>query len=162
MAFELMDLLGGSLVQKQAATEIMDCNQFSLNYGLILTMEQATELVETRSVSLRANGRIEFGGGVIDKLIHAFAPSPYLTRQNYATTLHELTELFYYFKNEMDERISDDALISFMAKAFDNPCQGSLELLAGRELPNLIRLVRFGEPESTDESPEDKEDENNG
>ncbi|WP_309446508.1 DUF6323 family protein [Desulfosporosinus nitroreducens] len=34
------------------------------------------ELVETRTFSLKSNGRIEFGGGVIDKIIKEFCDSP--------------------------------------------------------------------------------------
>jgi hypothetical protein len=64
--------------------------------------------------------------------------------QNYAETLHELIEMFYYYKNETLDLISDDDLIKFMHKAFDGICHGSLELLYGRELAKMAKNLRYG------------------
>ncbi|NLT58849.1 MAG: hypothetical protein GXX99_07805, partial [Clostridiales bacterium] len=135
-----------ALIQEHAVGEVIKCNDYTERFGLVLTQAQAIELVETRSVSLRDNGRIEFGGGVIDKIIREFCDSPYLSMQNYAQTLHELIELFYDYKNETMDLIADDDLIEFMKSAFDGVCQGSLELLSGRELYRLARNLRFGLP----------------
>ncbi len=145
MSFELIPFNSG-LIQKQAAGEIIKCNEFTEKFGLTLTREQAAELVETRSISLKDNCRVEFGGGVIDKIIKGFCDSPYITMQNYTHTLHELVEMFYYYKNETMDLITDDDLIKFMKSAFDGVCQGSLELLSGRELFRLAKNLRFGLP----------------
>jgi len=133
-----------SIIQKQAINEILKCNDLTEHYGLILTHSQAIELFETRSYALNANGRIEFGGGIIDKFIKIFCDSPYLYMQNYAGTLHELIEIFYFYKNETLDLISDDDLIKFMKSCFDGSCQGSLELLAARELSKMARNLRYG------------------
>lgn len=143
MSFELIPFASG-LIEKQAAAEIIKCNDFTGEYGLALTRAQAVELVETRSTALRNNGRIEFGGGVIDKIIRAFCDSPYISMHNYPETMHDLVEMFYYYKNETLDLISDDSLISFMKSSFDGVCQGSLELLSGRELDRLAKNIRFG------------------
>lgn len=143
MPFELIPAASG-LLQKQAINEVVKCNRFTEQYGLRLTETQAKELVETRSFALNQTGRIEFGGGAIDKVIKAFCDSPYISMHNYAETIHELVEIFYYYKNETLDMISDDDLIKFMRDSFDNICQGSLELLAGRELYKLARKLRFG------------------
>ena len=143
MPFELIPAASG-LLQKQAINEVIKCNGFTEQYGLRLTETQAKELVETRSFALNQTGRIEFGGGVIDKVIKAFCDSPYISMHNYAETIHELVEIFYYYKNETLDMISDDDLIKFMKDSFDNICQGSLELLSGRELYKLARKLRFG------------------
>ena len=152
MDFELIPFASG-FIQRQAVDEVMRCNDDTERFGLALTRAQAVDLVETRSLSLRENGRIEFGGGVIDKIIWEFCDSPYISRQNYAQTLHELIEIFYYHKNETLDLISDDDLIRFMKSAFDGVCQGSLELLSGRELYRLARNLRLGLP--VDDSGED-------
>ena len=143
MDFELIPFTSG-LIQKQAAREVIKCNDATARYGLILTPVQALELVETRSVSLRENGRIEFGGGVIDKIIKEFCDSPYISMHNYEQTIHQLLEIFYYYKNETLDLISDDDLIQHMKTAFDGICQGSLDLLAGRELYRLAKNLRSG------------------
>lgn len=145
MAFELISFQSG-LIQKQAVNEIIRCNDFSVRFGLVLTEKQAVELVETRSLALRDNGRIEFGGGVIDKLIMEFCDSPYISKSNYEETLHDLIEMFYYYKNETLDMVSDNDLIRFMGKSFNGVCQGSLELLSGRELDRMARNIRYGLP----------------
>lgn len=143
MSFELTSFTS-AFMQKQAVNEVIKCNEFTANYNLILSHAQAVELVETRAVSLSANGRIEFGGGVIDKLITAFCDSPYISMHNYAETIHELIQMFYYYKNETLDLISDDELITYMKNAFDGVCQGSLSLLAGRELDTMANSLRYG------------------
>ena len=143
MSFELIPF-ASDLIQRQAVSELMQCNDYTERFGLALTQAQAIELVETRSASLRENGRIEFGGGVIDKIIKAFCDSPFITMHNYARTLHELTKIFYYYKNDTLDLISDDDLIKHMKSAFDGVCQGSLDLLSNRELYRMAKNVRFG------------------
>lgn len=98
------------LLQEQAAEEILHSNRHSLPFGLQLTKQQALELAETRSRALHACGRVEFGAGMIGKLAEAFCSSPYLSRETYAETLNELVELFYLYKSETGERVTDDGL----------------------------------------------------
>jgi hypothetical protein len=87
---------------------------------------------------------MEFGGGVLKKLIEQFCDSPYLSQHDYLNTLSELTETFYYFKNESLDLIGDDELISYMKDCFDNRCNGSIELLQGREMEKMAGNLRCG------------------
>ena len=123
---------------------ITSFNGHTARYGLSLSPLQAMELVETRASALIRTGRIEFGTGILEKLIAAFCDSPYILQRNYAETLSELLETFYYFKNETYDTVSDDELIALMKYSFDNTCQGSVDLLQSRELENLTRNIRFG------------------
>lgn len=164
LGFELSLFGGGfnhALIQKQAVGEVMKYNDLTVRYGLVLTEQQAVALVETRSLALKETGRIEFGGGIIDKIIYEFCDSPYLGMYNYEEVLHELIETFYYYKNETLDLMSDDELIQYMKKSFDGICQGSLDLLSGRELDRLARDLRCGysadESENTDVEDEDGE-----
>lgn len=157
MVFELK--LSSLSVQKYAAAEIEKCNDFTARYGLVLTPGEAVELAETRAIALKSNGRIEFGGGVIGKIIAEFCSSPYISMHNYAETLHDLTEMFYYYKNESLDLICDEDLIKFMKVNFDGKCQGSLELLSGRELANLARNLRYGYAPDNAEDNDDSEEE---
>ncbi|AFM00469.1 MULTISPECIES: DUF6323 family protein [Desulfitobacterium] len=158
MALEIMNL-SSALIQRQAVMEIEKCNDFSAQFGLTLSHFQAVELVETRTLALQGNGRIEFGGGVIQKIIRGFCYSPYISSHNYAETLHELVEMFYYYKNETLDLLSDDELIQFMRSRFNGICQGSLELLAGRELYNMANNLRYGYAPNYWEYPAEDEDE---
>jgi len=160
MEFKLAEF-STSIAQKQAENEIVKCNEFTEDYGLVLTNSQAIELVETRSFALGANGRIEFGGGVIDKIIKEFCDSPYISMSNYADTLHELIKIFYYYKNETLDLLSDDDLIEFMKESFNGVCRGSIEILADRELEKMANNLRYGNSlyYSGDETDEDKGEE---
>lgn len=143
MSFDLM-LFDNFLVEKQAVSEVLLCNKITEQYSLILSEEQALELVETRSHSLKSFGRVEFGGGIIEKIILVFADSPYISQYRYTELLNELVEIFYYFKNETLDLMSDDDLVTYMKKYFDGVCQGSLDQLKFRELERLAKNVRFG------------------
>ncbi|NCB51408.1 MAG: hypothetical protein EOM54_05945 [Clostridia bacterium] len=128
--------------QIAAFTELWECNAFTTRFGLSLSDSQIRTLVESRFDALRATGRIEFGGGVLKKLIYAFCDSPFISQDNYEETLADLQEAFYYFKNESEDRFSDDELIGFMKAVFDGVAQGSLEYLSGTSLENLCRAAR--------------------
>lgn len=150
---------GNSLIQKQAVNEIIKYNELTEQFGLVLTEKQAAELILTRNTALLDNGRVEFGSGVIGRLIYEFCDSPFISKESYEQTLHELIELFYYYKNETLDLISDEELIKFMKKSFDGVCQGSLELLSGRELYNLAHSLRFGGDKSGGEEKTTEEEE---
>lgn len=79
---------------------IKECNLFTQKYGLILSDTQITSLIEKRKEALKNTGRVELRGGILDKLIKAFCDSPYIDQENYASTLYELVDIFYEYKNE--------------------------------------------------------------
>lgn len=81
------------------------------------------------------------------KLIFAFCDSPFIYQDNYEEMLFGLQEVFYYFKGEMMEEISDDELITVMKEKFDTECQGSLEYLQETVLEEIARSIREGENE---------------
>lgn len=87
---------------------------------------------------------MEFGPGAEAALIAAFCDSPFVCPAGWPGLLAELAELFYHFKSETRDLVPDGELIAFMESAFNGPCQGSLELLAGRELPALARRLTAG------------------
>lgn len=127
-----------------AKEEIRCCDELNKFYGLTLTEGDITELVELRGQALKNTGRVEFGGGILPKLIRAFCKSSYVDAGNYAATLGELQDAFYYFKNESGDRFSDDELIEFMEKVFNGAAHGSTEVLATISLEELCRWARNG------------------
>lgn len=134
-----------SLLQMQltaAKEEIRRCDELNRLYGLTLTEDDITELVHLRGEALRNTGRVEFGGGILPKLIRAFCKSPYVDSFNYAQTLGELQDAFYYFKNESGDIFSDDELIEFMERVFNGRAEGSAELLCTISLEDLCRWAR--------------------
>lgn len=143
-------LLPVSMQNEQTMAELLKCNEFTANYGLQLRENEMIELIKNRRETLERCGRIEFGGGVISKLILEFADSHYLYQDNYASTLLELQECFYYFKNESLELSTDDELIQLMKRYFDDVCQGSVEFLQSSMLENRCRDIRYNTKEYQD------------
>lgn len=144
--FSILPFYHNSLqtANKRVAEEIIKCNKKTREHGLVLTEEQALRLAETRTDSLKDSGRIEFGSKSTSALICAFADSPYIIQDNYEQTLHELIRIFYDFKNETSDLLSDRQLINFMKKYFDSTCAGSTELLETRELTQLAMHLNNG------------------
>ena len=131
-----------SLTRAKDVKAILEYNDESVKHGLVLTQEQALQLLQTKDEELRYHGRLEFGEGILGKLITAFCDSPYMNRQNYSQTLERLLEIFYYYKGETWEILSDDELIEYMKDFFNGSCEGSTELLESRELDSLARALR--------------------
>jgi hypothetical protein len=135
----------------KAVEELIACNNFTVRFGLYLSEEQAQSLMGKRMEALRDTGRVEFGEGILKKLIFEFCDSPYIMQDNYVDTLLALQDAFYYFKNESLEQLSDDELIAFMKRHFDGDCEGSLEYLSSSSLEDLCRGVRYGQAWGEDE-----------
>lgn len=121
---------------------VLKTNSFTAKYGLELSEEEAELVVRERWNSLKEQQRIEFGEGILPKLIFEFCDSPFINRDNYADTLISLQEIFYLYKNESMDLLTDDELINYMKKAFDGECKGSLEYLEDTVLERLGRWVR--------------------
>ena len=138
-----------------AARELQQCNTLSERYGLSLSENQIQALVQARFESLRYAGRMELGGGVLPKLVYAFCDSPYITRDDYADTLMVLQELFYTFKNESEDSLSDDELMEALKRIFDNRAQGSLEYLENLTVSDLYRALR-GQSDGYEEEDNDE------
>lgn len=148
------------IINKRKEMEIANikkCNEYTSKYGLVLSDNQISNLLERRKETLKETGRIEFREGIVDKLIKEFCDSPYINKENYAETLYELIEIFYEYKNETMEIIADDELIEFMKKSFDGICQGDLEYLSGTVMYRMRENLLSGKPIDYIEEGEDYE-----
>lgn len=134
----------GSIITKQAFIEIQQINEETLEYGLKLSEKDIKTIIKTRNEALSSSGRVEFGGGIITKIISSFCDSPYILQHNYIETIDDLIETFYYYKNETMEEVSDDELINFMKEYFDNKCQGDLDLLRYKYLDKIAHNIKYG------------------
>lgn len=124
------ELLGST--EDQAVMEILELNEKTKPYGLVLTPEEARQLIMARDQALYHYGRVELGIEVSKALIEEFAASSFIRNDNFSSVLIELQEIFYYLKNETEDRIGDFKLIGIMRERFDDDCGGSLELLKSR------------------------------
>ena len=58
--------------------------------------------------------RIEFGKNILEKLIFAFCDSDFIYQENYRETLIRLQNIFYLYKNESMDELTDEELINIM------------------------------------------------
>lgn len=133
------------LMSKQTQTvQVLEMNQYSQKYGLVLSREQAELLAAERAEALRKEQRVEFGQGILSKIIYAFCDSSYIMQDNYCEVLMRLQEIFYLYKNEMLDEITDDELLEFMREQFEDVCYGDLDYLEGTCLDIFAQAIRAG------------------
>ena len=135
-----MDLLN----ENRQQAELRTANGQTGKFGLSLSEEEMKNLLAERRENLKQQERIEFRGGTLPKIIFAFCDSPYLTQENYVETLGKLQEVFYYYKNEAMDLLTDEELLNFMKEQFDGVCFGDADYLEGTCLEQFSRAVRAG------------------
>lgn len=113
----------------------------SARAGLPLSARQAEALLAHQERTLLDLGRVDFSGGILPKLMAAFADSPYVLAEDWPDTLAALTELFYAFKFETRDAMADDNLLLAMRRLFDGACGGSSEALADCRAGDLFAAL---------------------
>lgn len=128
--------------QKNQIVKVLEINDRIHQFGLKLSEEEAGLLVQRKAEVLKEQQRIEFGEGILPRLILAFCDSPHVCQDNFAETLERLQEIFYLYKNESMDELSDDELLEYMRDCFNGECEGSLEYLEDTVLEAFVRDVR--------------------
>lgn len=124
--------------------DIVKCNEVTAAFGIRLSQHDVKVLLNARTRALARTGRVEYEGGVIEKLVTAFCDSPYLMQDGFADAMEEMIDVFYEFKNDTLDGVDDDDAIELMKRFFDRECAGSLEWLRD-DLGNYARGIRYGD-----------------
>lgn len=153
---DLMMLFQGSLIRRESVSDILSVNSTTVQTGLVFTPRQALALLQARDRALMDSGRMEFGSGIVKKLILAFYDSLFFQNGQAVDTLESLLEIFYHMKNETFDTLCDDELIDFLRERFDGECQGSMDLLRDDAFRHLARVahgaaMEEGEAEENEE-----------
>lgn len=135
--------------RESSATVLERYNRQSAPFGLTLSEQALLRLLQHRAETLRHTNRIEFGEGALGKLVAAFCDSPYLVQHDYEETLMELQELFYSFKNECRDLLSDDELIEAMRLIYNEIARGSTEYVAGIDWETMVQVAVTASVEGT-------------
>lgn len=130
----LSDMLNSIQLSDHSNTmmELVNLNEKTKEQGLALTQNDAKTLLVSRNKILHDYARVELSIEVLKELIEVFSASPYTHQDNYAVTLNELQEIFYYLKNETEDKVGDVKLIQQMNDYYNGYCGGSLELLRSK------------------------------
>lgn len=133
------------LVQgKNQLAKVIETNKSTEQFGLVLTEQDAALIIAQRQEVLKEQRRVEFGDTIVPKLIREFCDSAYINQQNYAQSIIRLQEIFYMYKNEMEDEITDDELLRIMKDQFENLCFGDLDYLAETCLADFAEAIRAG------------------
>ena len=132
------------LQNKNQLSKVIETNQFTERFGLTLSQQDAQLILESRKTALREQRRVEFGEVIVTKIIYEFCDSDFIDRSNYVDTIIRLQEIFYQFKNELNDEITDDELIQLMKEQYDNRCFGDLDYLEGTCLSDFAQAFRAG------------------
>lgn len=129
---------------EREAAELMKLKPGLERFGLQLTKEKARELVLYKNESLKRNRRVEFGKGILGELMFEFCDSRYLDEDNWIEVLQKLQDIFYRFKNETEEQMTDEELLHCMKEQYETVCAGDIEYLADTCMERISRGVRGG------------------
>lgn len=132
------------LKQETQLAKVMEMNRVTEKYGLVLSEQDAKLIVAERANSLREQKRVEFGEGIVSRIIETFCDSDFIDQNNYVETMIRLQEIFYLYKNEMQDEISDDELLQLMKEQFETLCFGDLDYLEGTCLSIFSQAIRAG------------------
>lgn len=132
------------LQQQSQLAKVIETNRVTEQYGLTLSVQDAKLIAAERAHALKKSRRVEFGEGIMPKIIYEFCDSDFIDQNNYVETLVRLQDIFYRYKNEMLDEISDDELLHFMREQFDQICYGDLEYLESTCLSIFAQEVRAG------------------
>ena len=132
------------LLQENQVGKVIETNRATAQYGLTLTEEEAKLIVRERTDALQEQKRVEFGDSITPRIIYEFCDSDFIDQNNYVETIVRLQAIFYLYKNEMLDEISDDELLHLMKEQFEELCFGDLDYLESTCLYNFAQAVRAG------------------
>ena len=125
-------------------TKVIETNQYTEQFGLILSEQDAQLILEKHNDTLRELKRVEFGESIIPKIIREFCDSDYIDQGNYVDTMIRLQEIFCLYKNEMQDKITDDELLHLMKEQYELLCFGVLDYMEDTCLADFAQAVREG------------------
>ncbi len=132
------------LLQQNQLKSVMAANQKTERHGLVLSEQDAELILEEKNNVLREQRRVEFGEGITARIIDEFCDSDFVDQNNYVQTVIRLQEIFYLYKNEMNDEITDDELLHLMKEQFELICFGDLDYLEGTCLNIFAQAIRAG------------------
>ncbi len=124
--------------------DILLLNEVTSKKGLVLEEKQILELINYKNDILKEKGRIEIIP-ILDKIIYEFYNSPYVDEENYLLIIEQLTETFYLYQEEFDNKLTDEEIIRYLKENFNNNCAGSVTLLENDAMEELKHFLLSGE-----------------
>lgn len=119
------------MLRNQEKQSVLACNNLTENYGLTLTEEEVLHLTEYKSECLVRHQRLEFTGGILERIIRTVCTSTYISMDNYVETLEGMLDVYYEFRNSFGPEVGDQEILDLMEERFEKLSEGNFEYLFG-------------------------------
>ncbi|MDB0438676.1 hypothetical protein C4R89_03860 [Clostridioides difficile] len=123
--------------------ELLETNKESKYYGLVLSKADVKDIITSRNDTLKGYGRIELDIKVTKQLIENIYTSQFTNMDDYLETINDMQEIFYYLKNETDDKICDDEIIEILDELYEK-FMGNMDNVRG-ESEEFAKKFKFGE-----------------
>ncbi|MCC0740368.1 DUF6323 family protein [Clostridioides sp. ZZV14-5902] len=123
--------------------ELLETNKESKCYGLVLSEEDVKDIITSRNDTLKGYGRIELEIKVTKQLIENIYTSQFTNMDDYLETINDMQEIFYYLKNETDDKICDDEIIEILDELYEK-FTGNMDNVRG-EAEEFAKKFKFVE-----------------
>ena len=107
-------------LQQESTQKLIKLNDESINYGLILNEKDIEGIMKNTNETLKRIGRIETSTNTLEKIIELVYSSPYTDKDNYIENINDMQEVFYYFKSQVLDLLSDDEVIEILEKTYED------------------------------------------
>ena len=114
----ILSSLNNSMINIQK-NEILNLNERSQEYGLILTKDDVENIVKSRNHTLNSYGRIDLNMDVTKEIMEILYKSQFTDKDDYVEMINDLVEIFYFLKNETLDEISDKEIIEIIGEFYE-------------------------------------------
>ena len=114
----ILSSLNNSMINIQK-NEILNLNERSQEYGLILTPDDVENIVKSRNHTLNSYGRIDLNMDVTKEIMEILYKSQFTDKDDYVEMINDLVEIFYFLKNETLDEISDKEIIEIIGEFYE-------------------------------------------
>lgn len=122
--------------------ELLETNEESKEYGLTLSESDVKDIITSRNYTLKGYGRIELDIKTTKQLIENIYKSQFTNINDYLETINDMQEIFYYLKNETDDKICDDEIIELLDELYEK-FSGNLDNVRGKA-DEFAKKFKFG------------------
>ena len=99
--------------------QILEINDKSVDYGLVLSPKDVEEVIKSRKDSLKTYGRIDLNMDITEKIMEILYTSQYTDKDDYLELINDLQDIFYYLKNETLDEISDNEILDKISELYE-------------------------------------------
>lgn len=99
--------------------QILEINDKSVDYGLVLSPKDVEEVIKSRKDSLKTYGRIDLNMDITEKIMEILYTSQYTDKDDYLELINDLQDIFYYLKNETLDEISDNEILEKISEFYE-------------------------------------------